>query len=198
MSVSLLDRTRGSTAAHLYERMGASPTKRTKALEREVQTLRRYLGFNARVPLGVELGDNRHQVNFDRLGRMHFYSSDDSISITRDPTTKVNVVNFKGNACLNAYNQVGAMAGATIDASGCDDFDVVGETGAVLRLYTTGAEGTPDQIQNLIYGDYVASGSHAVTGHMAVRDATTGSVVWVLVNDPVATVAVGYSARGST
>ena len=168
MSISLLDRTQGATAAHNLAKLGASPGRRIKALEREVQTLRRYIAFGMRVPLGVELGDGRHQSDFDALGRLHFYSDDDTVTIQRDPNLKGNAVDFTvtNPGCVNAYNSVAHNTGDTTDASGCDNFAVAGETAnGPVWIVSRGAEGDPDMIGLRVWGKATARTPTPVPTH---------------------------------
>jgi len=199
MSISLLDRTQGATAAHNLAKLGASPGRRIKALEREVQTLRRYIAFGMRVPLGVELGDGRHQSDFDALGRLHFYSDDDTVTIQRDPNLKGNAVDFTvtNPGCVNAYNSVAHNTGDTTDAVGCDNRAVLGEAASILKVIVNGAEADPDETQLEIVGTYTASNPGSWTGYVLGVDAAGGTLKYLVVKDgtarPTKTFTVGSS-----
>jgi len=129
MRVSLLDRTQGSTADYIYRRMQASPAGRIRAVERETAALRRFLVRRVRVPQGVELGDDRIEVDFNHgSGRMLFHSDDESVTIERNPYQNPNAVNFEVasagcTAVVKTITDHGDTSQSATDCNGELEFD---------------------------------------------------------------------------
>jgi len=120
---TLLHRERGATANYILRRMDRSPGGRIRQLERETNALRRFLVSSVRVPRGLELGDDRIEVDFNRGdGRILMHSSDDTVTVERSPYQNPNVVNLKvaSPGCTAVVKTVTDHADTSQSATDCD------------------------------------------------------------------------------
>lgn len=143
---SLLNRRTGTSATHTLKRLGRSPAGRVERLERSDELLRRTLAFHLKIPLGFMLKDDRHLVDFGPTGRTGLWSSDDSVTIERNPAGQSEWIDFRaaGGGCTEVVKTVCAQTGSTFTAEDCSGhIGHVGENTTALRVIPDGVAGSP-------------------------------------------------------
>lgn len=92
---SIMDPQGGFAARDVVRAAGASVLGRIDDVERQVDALRRVLGFEMRAFRGFTLNDSGVTVTPDADGFVQLWSKDSSISIDNEPTGGAHAINLE-------------------------------------------------------------------------------------------------------